>query len=1028
MSSDRDEIRWGRTAPDTDRFDADSAPEQDNESTGQFTIDYTPPAWYTQDADSAAAPNTPGVGDNPSGPMSPPPPVAGPPQPLPGTPPEQPVAPVASEPSQFPAPPPVTTPAPPVQEPDAQQDFSLGVPGTPAADLWGSPDASAHPPGFPQTEPPAQDGPGRTGEFERPSEGSMGSARDDTGSSATPGSSDAFDPFAASAPPSTDDSGTGGTGGTGEFAHSADAGSEPGETEAAEDHRPPSGEQAGETEPSVEPEVPSAPGDPRSPESDAGANDDVPAGLTDSSVASEGSVDDASDAAADAFASDGGTPDASSSPAQTAPWPPTTGSGGVPAQAAELPPLPPDFPPAEPRPEAQSASEAQPAAAAERPAAEADSADTTPTPAPMPADGTTILSLPQQGGYGYPQPGQQQPQPGHQQGQFQQGQNAPQQQPGQPQQGAAWQQGQPLPPQQQQQPAAQPGYGYPQQHQPTQQPPQTQHPQPGQQAPHGQQPATPNAQPPQTGYGYPQQHQPGQPQPGQPQQGAAWQQGQPLPPQQQQQPAPQPGYGYPQQHQPTQQPPQTQHPQPGQQAPHGQQPATPNAQPPQTGYGYPQQHQPGQPQPGYGYAQPGQQGPAGPVPHGPQPSAGDPGAGAGHMPGEDARRQSQGGNPLGYTAAVELSSDRLVNNRKKPRSQNPALGGKFRFGSKKEEAERQRKLDLIRTPVLSCYRIAVISLKGGVGKTTTTTALGSTLATERQDKVIAIDANPDAGTLGRRVRRETGATIRDLVSAIPYVNSYMDVRRFTSQAASGLEILANDVDPAVSTTFNDDDYRRVIDVLGKQYPIILTDSGTGLLYSAMRGVLDLADQLVVISTPSVDGASSASTTLDWLSAHGYGDLVQRSITVISGVRETGKMIKVEDIVSHFQTRCRAVVTIPFDEHLSAGAELELDMMRPKTREAYFTLSALIAEDFARQQQEQGLWQGNGNNPPAQMPPPMPGPQQGYPPQQPYAQQPGQVPPQPYAQQPGQVPPQQQQPPYPQQGGWQQQPGQVPPQG
>ena len=267
----------------------------------------------------------------------------------------------------------------------------------------------------------------------------------------------------------------------------------------------------------------------------------------------------------------------------------------------------------------------------------------------------------------------------------------------------------------------------------------------------------------------------------------------------------------------------------------------------------------------------------------------------------------------------------------------------------------------------------MISLKGGVGKTTTTTALGSTLATERQDKVIAIDANPDAGTLGRRVRRETGATIRDLVTAIPYLNSYMDIRRFTSQAPSGLEILANDVDPAVSTTFNDDDYRRVIDVLGKQYPIILTDSGTGLLYSAMRGVLDLADQLIIISTPSVDGASSASTTLDWLSAHGYGELVQRSITVISGVRETGKMIKVEDIVSHFKTRCRGVVTIPFDEHLSAGAELDLEMMRPKTREAYFDLSALIAEDFSRAQQEQGLWTSNGQ-PPPQLAPPMPGQQ------------------------------------------------------
>ena len=63
----------------------------------------------------------------------------------------------------------------------------------------------------------------------------------------------------------------------------------------------------------------------------------------------------------------------------------------------------------------------------------------------------------------------------------------------------------------------------------------------------------------------------------------------------------------------------------------------------------------------------------------------------------------------------------------------------------------------------------------------------------------------------------------------------------------------------------------------------------------------------------MDGASSASTTLDWLAAHGYGELVQRSITVISGVRETGRMVKVEDIVAHFQTRCRGVVVVPFDE-------------------------------------------------------------------------------------------------------------------
>lgn len=378
------------------------------------------------------------------------------------------------------------------------------------------------------------------------------------------------------------------------------------------------------------------------------------------------------------------------------------------------------------------------------------------------------------------------------------------------------------------------------------------------------------------------------------------------------------------------------------------------------------------------------------------------------------------GAPLGYTAAVELSSDRLLRSQPKQQRQQP----RFQFGGKAAAAEKARKLETIRTPVMSCYRIAVISLKGGVGKTTTTTALGATLASERQDKVIAIDANPDAGTLGRRVKRQTGATIRDLVTAIPHLRSYMDIRQFTSQDMhSGLEILANDVDPAVSTTFNDSDYRQVIDVLGRQYPIILTDSGTGLLYSAMRGVLDLADQLIIVSTPSVDGASSASTTLDWLSAHGYADLVQRSITVVSGVRETSKMIKVDDIVAHFQTRCRGVVVVPFDESLAAGAEVNLDMMRPKVREAYFDLATLVGEDIVRAQQaaQQSGWQQQAQQPP-QAAGPYPGQPQPYDPQQagypqqaqPYQQQPqpgqggypsGQpAPGAPWSPQPGQAPP------------------------
>ena len=431
-----------------------------------------------------------------------------------------------------------------------------------------------------------------------------------------------------------------------------------------------------------------------------------------------------------------------------------------------------------------------------------------------------------------------------------------------------------------------------------------------------------------------------------------------IPPQQTAPPAYQPQYQQPQQPQ-YQQLPQQQQWAPGPPP----QPAGDPRQDPRQSAGWPQTPPPvpqPQPTPPTG----ADQAPAyAPPPQGPGPSPAPP-QGRPQQPYQaQPSTPPPGGAPLGYTAAVELSSDRLLRNHPEERR---GVGSRFRFGGKAAEEERRQKLAVIRTPVLTSYKIAVISLKGGVGKTTTTMSLGATLASERQDKVIAVDANPDAGTLGRRVRRETGATIRDLVTAIPYLNSYMDMRRFTSQAPSGLEILANDVDPAGSTTFNDADYRQVIDFLGRQYPIVLTDSGTGLLYSAMRGVLELADQLIVVSTPSVDGASSASTTLDWLSANGYADLVQRSITVVSGVRETAKMIRIEDIVAHFQTRCRGVVVVPFDEHLAAGAEVDLARMKSRTREAYFDLAALVAADFPRTQPQQwGNHPGYGQQPPPQ---------------------------------------------------------------
>ena len=162
----------------------------------------------------------------------------------------------------------------------------------------------------------------------------------------------------------------------------------------------------------------------------------------------------------------------------------------------------------------------------------------------------------------------------------------------------------------------------------------------------------------------------------------------------------------------------------------------------------------------------------------------------------------------------------------------------------------------LNAPVHGDFRIAVLSLKGGVGKTTTTVGLGSTFASLRGDRVIAVDANPDLGTLSQRVPQQTSSTVQDVLLD-EQIHRYSDVRRHTSQSASRLEVLASERDPATAETFDEQDYRTVIQVLERFYNIILTDCGTGLSHSAMDGVLDLAHSLIIVSTAALDGARSA---------------------------------------------------------------------------------------------------------------------------------------------------------------------------
>ena len=239
--------------------------------------------------------------------------------------------------------------------------------------------------------------------------------------------------------------------------------------------------------------------------------------------------------------------------------------------------------------------------------------------------------------------------------------------------------------------------------------------------------------------------------------------------------------------------------------------------------------------------------------------------------------------------------------------------------------------------------VPVLTRKGGVGKTTTTTLLGMALARSREDRVVAIDANPDRGTLVERIQRSTRHTIRTVVQKAPSIGSFTDFSEYVSRDATRLDVLASDADPMLSQAFDEFDYNIVADITSRYYSIILTDCGTGIVHSVMKPILQRADGLVIVSGGSIDEARLASETLTWLESNGYADLVANSVVALNTATQGTVLVKLDEIENHFKSRVRDVVRIPYDSHIAAGSVITWDKLSKITRESASLLAALVVE-------------------------------------------------------------------------------------
>ena len=277
-------------------------------------------------------------------------------------------------------------------------------------------------------------------------------------------------------------------------------------------------------------------------------------------------------------------------------------------------------------------------------------------------------------------------------------------------------------------------------------------------------------------------------------------------------------------------------------------------------------------------------------------------------------------------------------------------GGALNLGLSARQREEDELARRISRQLQGSYNTAILSLKGGIGKTSTTVGVGLTLAEYRGDPPCAIDANPDSGDLVERAlgeglyQQQSPRTITDLLRNIESVDTLTALARYMHHAGR-LHLIAGEQDPEVSDSLTAEEYLRIRNLVSGYYSVALTDCGTGVTHNAMSGILQSADNLIIAAGYAVSGAKRARSTLHWLAGHGYEELARNAIVVITDKDEVSSRVDKDAIEDHLAGICRQLIAVPHDRGVADGDLVTLDVLRPETRRAYKEIAAAIVDGY-----------------------------------------------------------------------------------
>ena len=212
-----------------------------------------------------------------------------------------------------------------------------------------------------------------------------------------------------------------------------------------------------------------------------------------------------------------------------------------------------------------------------------------------------------------------------------------------------------------------------------------------------------------------------------------------------------------------------------------------------------------------------------------------------------------------------------------------------------------------------CATVAVVSPKGGVGKTTVSALLGTLLSLLRRDPVVAVDTNPDFGSLGRVLAPDQSWYVDDLARLIAEQDglSLTALEARLGPAVHGLLVVPAPTDPVRMAALDERAYRQVITRLKDFFGVIVLDCGTGLQDEASVAAVAASDHVVLITDAQPATASLVAESAGLVLSSG------RPMTVVvNRMPARGARLDLARL-SHYLPDARGLIVVP-DEPAAAA--------------------------------------------------------------------------------------------------------------